>query len=92
MPPEGVAVLSVITILGSIVLLYPLVRALAERIRGRGESGMRDELQSLRDDLRREIDELRQSGDHVGELSERVDFLERLIAKQRDAERLPPAR
>ena len=45
----------------------------------------------MRDDIRREIDELRQSGDHVGELSERVDFLERLIAK-REAERLPPAR
>ena len=91
MPPE-VAFLSAIAIFGSIVLLFPLVRALAERIRGRGDAGMHDELQSLRDELRREIDELRQSGDHVGELSERVDFLERLIAKQREAERLPPAR
>ncbi len=91
MPPE-VAFLSALAILGSMVLLFPLIRALAERIRGRGESGMRDELQSMRDELRREIDELRQSGDHVGELSERVDFLERLIAKQREAERLPPAR
>ena len=91
MPPVAIAFLSAMAILGSIVLLYPLVRALAERIRGRSESGMRDELQNMRDDLRREIDELRQSGDHVGELSERVDFLERLIAK-REAERLPPAR
>jgi len=28
----------------------------------------------------------------MAELAERVDFLERLLAQQREAERLPPAR
>ena len=35
MPPDAIAFLSAMAILGSIVLLYPLVRALAERSRGR---------------------------------------------------------
>jgi len=91
MPPDAVAFLSAITIIGAFLLLLPVVRAFAERIRSRGESGIRDDLQSLRDELRRELDELRNSGGHMDELSERVDFLERLVAK-REAERLPPAR
>jgi hypothetical protein len=40
------------------------------------------ELQALRD----EVDELRRE---VGELNERVDFAERLLAKSADRERLP---
>lgn len=91
MPPEGVAVVAVITVIGSFVLLLPVVRAFSDRIRGRVDAGAREELQNLRDELSREINELRQSGNHVDELSERVDFLERLVAK-REAERLPPAR
>ena len=38
------------------------------------------------------VEELRQVTEQVSELGERVDFLERLVAKQREAERLPPAR
>jgi hypothetical protein len=30
--------------------------------------------------------------EQLSELGERVDFLERLVAKHREAERLPPAR
>ena len=43
-------------------------------------------------ELRREVEELRHFGAQMSELGERVDFLERLVAKQREAERLPPAR
>ncbi|HEY7194238.1 MAG TPA: hypothetical protein VH439_10900 [Gemmatimonadales bacterium] len=92
MPPEGVAFVAAITVVGCFLLLLPVVRALSDRIRGRGAAGTHEELQNLRDELNREIEELRQSGAHVDELSERVDFLERLAAKQREAERLPPAR
>ena len=91
MPPEAVGFLATISIIGGIVLLLPLVRAFADRIRGRSDAGTREELQNVREELSREINELRQSGNHMDELSERVDFLERLIAK-REAERLPPAR
>ena len=89
MPPEGVVFLTAMSIVGGCVLLYPLIRALAERIRGRGEVGMRDELQGFRDDL---LQDAQQTHRELGELSERVDFLERFIAKQQEAERLPPAR
>ena len=80
MPPEGVAFLFTLTIIGSTVLLYPLVRALAERIRGKNiDPGVREELQLLREDLLAEIQQARRE---IGDLGERVDFTERLLAKK----------
>lgn len=79
MPPEGVAFLSAITIVGGFVLLFPVVRALAERIRGRSDSGVRDELQGLREDVLQEIQQVRRE---IADLGERVDFTERLLAKK----------
>jgi len=80
MPPEGVAFLFTLTIIGSTVLLFPLVRALAERIRVKNvDAGVREELQVLRDDLLAEIQQARRE---IGELGERVDFTERLLAKK----------
>ncbi len=80
MPPEGVAFLFTLTIIGSTVLLFPLVRALAERIRSKNiDAGVREELQVLREDLLAEIQQARRE---LGELGERVDFAERLLAKK----------
>jgi len=79
MPPEGVAFLFTLTIIGSTVLLFPLVRALAERIRTKNvDAGVREELQVLREDL---LGEIQQARREIGELGERVDFTERLLAK-----------
>ena len=79
MPPEGVAFLVTLTIIGSTVLLFPLVRALAERIRSKNvDAGVREELQVLREDL---LGEIQQARREIGELGERVDFTERLLAK-----------
>jgi hypothetical protein len=89
MPSEGVAFLTALSIVGGCILLYPLVRARAERIRGRADSAVRDELQGVREDV---VQEGQQRDREIAELSERVDFLERFIAKQREAERLPPVR
>ncbi len=89
MPSEGVAFLTALSIVGGCILLYPLVRALAERIRGRADSAVRDELQGVREDV---VQEGQHRDREIAELSERVDFLERFIAKQREAERLPPVR
>ena len=48
MPDEGIVFLFVLAILGSTVLLFPLVRALAERIRTKSvDAGMKEELQLL---------------------------------------------
>ena len=79
MPPE-VVFLSTLAIVGSALLLFPLVRALAERLRPRGvEAGVREELQMLREDILAEIQHARRE---IGDLSERVDFTERLLAKK----------
>ena len=78
--PEEVVFLFVLTIIGSSVLLFPLVRALAERIRPRAvDAGVREELQILREDL---LAELQQTRREIGDLSERIDFTERLLAKK----------
>ena len=66
-------------------LLWPVARALGDRIRSRADP-RRDELQALRGDLARELEDVRRE---VAELSERVDFQERIISKQREVERLP---
>ncbi len=80
MPAEGVAFLFTLTIIGSTVLLFPLVRALAERIRTKNvDAGLREELQVLREDL---LGEIQQARREIGELGERVDFTERLLAKK----------
>ena len=70
------------------ISLSPLGKALAERLRhgpvpAAASGPEREDLASAVDDLRRE----------VAELAERVDFTERLLARQKDAERvLPPDR
>ena len=88
MPREAVAFLMFVTMVGGFVLLYPVVRALAERLRPRPEAG-KDELQALRDDVVQELQQMRRE---VAELGERMDFTERLLAKQREADRLAPPR
>lgn len=92
MPPDAIAFLGAITLVGAFVLLFPVVRALAERIRGRGNAGTGEELAAWRDDLAHDVQQMRREVDELRELGERVDFLERLVAKQRDPERLPPVR
>ena len=78
--PEEVVFLFVLTIIGSSVLLFPLVRALAELIRPRAvDAGVREELQMLREDLLAEIQQARRE---IGDLGERIDFTERLLAKK----------
>jgi Tfp pilus assembly protein PilN len=42
------------------------------------------------EDLQARLAELDQLKQRVGELEERVDFAERLLARQREGERLPP--
>ncbi len=80
MPKEAVAFLFTLAIVGSTILLFPLVRAFAERIRGKNvDGGVKEELQFLREDL---LAELQQTRREIGDLSERIDFTERLLAKK----------
>ncbi len=68
------------------VLRGPFGRALADRIAGRSGTDDRE----VRE-LRGEVDALRHE---LTEMQERVDFTERMLARQdeREAQRLPPAR
>ena len=79
---------------GTLFLLSisPIGKALAAKMLGRNALPPGDEAIEELKDLRREVEELRHAGEHVAELGERVDFLERLVAQQREAQRLPPAR
>jgi hypothetical protein len=91
---EGI--LAIVLIFGGgtlwLLSLSPVGRAVAERIRGSAAGGLagevRGELEAVRAELLGEVQQLRSE---VSELSERVDFAERLLAKGRDAERLGPA-
>jgi len=69
----------------------PIGRAVAERIRGKsasagGEDG-RAELAEHKEALDQELEAVRRE---VAELAERMDFAERLLARNREGERLAP--
>jgi hypothetical protein len=64
----------------------PLGRALAERISGRARSGTED--QDVRE-LRGEVDELR---NQLSEVQERLDFAERILARQDERAGVLPKR
>jgi len=67
------------------VLRGPIGRALADRLAGRaGRPGPEED-----SGLREQVEELQH---RLGEVEERLDFAERLLAKQREAERLAQPR
>jgi len=78
---EGVV--AIIFIFGGLTLfglsMSPVGRALAERIRG-GPSAQHDP------EILAELDDIRAD---VAELHERVDFTERMLARQNEPEQLP---
>lgn len=90
--PEEVFVLFAITLVGgfSVILLWPFMRALSERIRPRGAAAGSEQLQAQQDAL---AEELAQTRHDVAELQERLDFAERMLAKQKDPAQInPPGR
>ena len=82
----AVAIMAIIAV-GTVLafLAFPVGRALADRMRGSVKGASVEDFKSLREDMRGEIDGMRRD---MGELAERVDFAERLLAKPRDATRL----
>ena len=69
-----------------LLAMSPIGRAFAERIKGRAPAARDGRGQ---EDVQADVQELRRE---VAELVERMDFMERLVAKSRDAERLAPPR
>ena len=75
---------------GGAIFLFaisPIGRASADRIRGRGGAPAGDPRGQAA-----VVDDVQQLHQEVAELAERVDFMERLLAKSRDADRLAPPR
>jgi hypothetical protein len=80
------AVAMVIAILVTTLLIaWPLVRALARRLEGGATKDLLAEL----DGLRGRVQQLEEGQARLGELEERVDFAERMLAQSRDTDRLP---
>jgi hypothetical protein len=81
-PPEAAALFAVVG--GFVFVIRPVVSAIAKRIAGEHrrpglEPAERDEI----------LGELQQVRQELGELAERMDFAERMLAKQTEG-RLPP--
>jgi TolA-binding protein len=91
-----VGLTAVILLFGGLTLflisMSPIGKALAGRISGKKVLLEDEEIAALVKDLRQELDEMQHLPEQMSELGERVDFLERMVAKQREAERLPPVR
>lgn len=93
MPPQAMAIIAVAFIAASAFVLWPLFRAIARRIEGRGTADtthLREELM----DLRERVQLLEGAQARVLELEERLDFAERLLTDRGAPARLrePEAR
>jgi hypothetical protein len=78
--PEELAVILVMAMLVAGVILFPLVRALARRLEGKGASpDVRAEL----DALHNRVAELEVVEQRLAELENRMEFSERLLTQQR---------
>lgn len=87
-PQELVVILLVFG--GGAYVVSPIVRAIAKRIAGEVPSRRQErDVSELTDTVLAELQDLR---GEVASLAERVDFTERLLARQRDAERLAAPR
>jgi hypothetical protein len=80
------AIMGVVVFAGGFWLLGPIARAAAERLRPRHDAGLDAGRQ---EELAGQVERLHQD---VLELQERLDFAERMLAKQRDVDRLAPPR
>ena len=83
---DAAAVMIALAVLGTaLAIVWPLIRALARRLEGgTAAAGLQAEVDSLRG----RVDQLEQAQMRVGELEERVDFAERLLAQAREPDRL----
>ena len=86
-PPGELAMFLAIGAAAVGLLFGPIGSALARRLAGRPEPGnAHDEMEEIRARVTEEVDDLR---NRLGEVEERLDFAERLLANGGPANQLP---
>ena len=88
-PEETKTIGIVAVLLASFVgaLLYPIARAYARRLEGSASTaGLREELA----DISARLEVLQHGQERMAELEGRLEFAERLLAQQHDAQRIGP--
>jgi hypothetical protein len=80
--PPVVLLIVIAALTATVIILWPLMRALARRLEGKpaGDPALRAEVEQLHERLG-EVDSLQT---RIAELEERVDFAERLLAQSHD--------
>lgn len=86
LPPQVIGLIGIAIVAGAALVLFPIARAIARRLEGRGVS---QELLQQVEELRDRVRDLEASQHRVAELEERLDFTERLLSQRRDVEQLP---
>jgi hypothetical protein len=83
MHPEGVLFITgfFATVLTALVTLGPIGRAVADRLRSKGAAGSIAAVQDQLDEVITRLDEVQRQ---LGDLGERQDFSERMLAKARE--------
>jgi Tfp pilus assembly protein PilO len=81
--PPAVVMIVLAALTASVIILWPLMRAFARRVEGKGgaDTALRAEVERLQAKSR-ETDLLHE---RVAELEERLDFTERLLAQSHEA-------
>ncbi|HUQ15275.1 MAG TPA: hypothetical protein VM094_04415 [Gemmatimonadales bacterium] len=85
--PPAIVMIVFLALLATTVILWPVMRALARRLDGKGaaDPALHAEIEQLHQRLG-EVDALHQ---RVGELEERIDFTERMLARAQTPAALP---
>lgn len=86
MDGPAIVMITLLVMTACTIILWPLMRALGRRLEGRGsvDAALRSEMEQMQHRLA-DVDTLQM---RVGELEERLDFAERLLAKAREPDRL----
>jgi hypothetical protein len=77
--PAAIVMIVALSLLAATVILWPIMRALARRLEGRG--GQDTALRAEIDNLQRRLGEVDTLQMRVNELEERLDFAERLLTR-----------
>ncbi|MBI2074121.1 MAG: hypothetical protein HYW52_11280 [Gemmatimonadetes bacterium] len=88
-------ILAIVLIFGGgsafLLAISPVGRAIADRIRSGGRVANQESVERLHQTQQAMLEDLEAVRQELGEVQERLDFTERLLAQHREAGRLPAA-